>query len=281
MKKIVLFALLTVVFVSALVIGTSAAAYNEEIDVAKIGTEGYATLADAVAAAKDGDTIYLTKPVDRGAGIVLDGTKTLTLDFGNNTYNVDGPSVGSHGTETLGFQIKKGADMTLKNGKITTTCPTVYLLIQNYTNLTLTNMVVDGRGITINGVCYTLSNNYGDVVINGNSSIYAKDGNSFAFDVYYQPSHGSGIYNGDHSVTVDTIGEIVGNIEIAHDSAAGYEGKDDTVSLVINKGTVKGNINVETTKPAGTVTIHGGSVEGKLKVATSEKNDVAIKCGYQ
>lgn len=107
MKKIVLFALLTVVFVSALVIGTSAAAYNEEIDVAKIGTEGYATLADAVAAAKDGDTIYLTKPVDRGAGIVLDGTKTLTLDFGNNTYNVDGPSVVAMELRHWAFRLRR------------------------------------------------------------------------------------------------------------------------------------------------------------------------------
>lgn len=83
--------------------------------------------------------------------------------------------------------------------------------IQNYCNLTLENMVVDGTNLSGDRT-YTMSNNHGDITIK-NSTIIAKKG-GVAFDVYYWPgsSYGDGV-----SVTVnDSI--INGKIEVTVDA---------------------------------------------------------------
>ena len=79
------------------------------------GGERYSTLEEAVANAEDKATVKLHKNTN-GNGIVVD--KDITIDFDTNTYDIVGPAVGSAGTTTLGFQILKGNDVVLKNGKI-------------------------------------------------------------------------------------------------------------------------------------------------------------------
>ena len=59
---------------AALFVGAGAAEGHTPVvdtDVAKIGDTGYATLADAVGAAQNGDTITLLKNVDNGTGIIV------------------------------------------------------------------------------------------------------------------------------------------------------------------------------------------------------------------
>ena len=86
------------------------------------------------------------------------------------------------------------------------------MLIQNYCNLTLTNMNLIGTTDTQ----YVLSNNFGNTVIDGNTSITATAGN-VAFDVCYA----NGSYADGVSVTLDTTGTITGDIELGVWNAAG------------------------------------------------------------
>ena len=151
---------------------------------AVIGDTYYDTLADAVAAAKDGDTITLLK--DSTENGVKGENKGFVLDLNGHTLKIGNPLVGSTGTETNGFQLLKSAgNVTFKNGTLTT--EEAYILIQNYCNLTLDNMVLDGRNIPVHAtrpdsvVRYTLSNNCGNVTIN-NSTIYAPETLGVAFD---------------------------------------------------------------------------------------------------
>lgn len=78
---------------------------------ARIGTKGYKTLAEALDAAQNGDTVVLVKDLT-GAGISVD--KNITIDFGGCTYT----------STTSGFDVAwytPNTELTLKNGKLQTT----------------------------------------------------------------------------------------------------------------------------------------------------------------
>ena len=232
--------------------------------VATINGKGYATLAAAVVAANDGDTITLAKSCS-GDGIVFPTNKFngsgLTIEFNNCTYTISGTLDGSSKSETLGFQLLKGNKITLKNGTITndlncaagSSTPTwtenyPSIILQNYCDLTLDNMTVTPVG----GTPYTMSNNCGDVVIK--DTIINTVPNGVAFDVY----GGFGNYS-DVTVTVTGSSEINGKIEVARDS-----GTQNKNTLAINGGTINGELAV-TDNEKTEITISGGSFSQPVK----------------
>ena len=208
--------LLAVLLSLALAIGLMApAAMAEEEKVAKAGDEEYATLADAISAAAPNSTVTLLKNAS-GAGVVIN--KNITIDFGGNTYSFTS-GVGSTGTTTNGFQILKDNTVTLKNGTLNVASGSAdkfYILVQNYADLTVTDMTLDGTYLDkwsfTDGDSYVLSNNCGNVTVNGETNIIANnDGDlAFAFDSCDKSASGYSIPN----VTVNTSGTIDGNIEV-------------------------------------------------------------------
>lgn len=181
-------------------------------------TYSYTSLADAIANANDGDVITL-KDNANGDGAIIE--KNITIDLNGKTYTLSGRAVGSPGYETSAFQLLAD-NVTFKNGTLTTaenvTCHNntdgdytakANMLIQNYSNLTLDGVTLDGTNLRDTG--YTLSNCKGNVEIK-NSKINT-NGKTFAFDV--DNSRGT-----NQSVTV-TNSEIDGFVEIS-----GNDGKD-------------------------------------------------------
>ncbi|MCM1194616.1 MAG: hypothetical protein NC332_01635, partial [Firmicutes bacterium] len=173
----------------------------------------YETLADAIAAAPNNTAVTITLGTLannklEGYGIKVEN-KNIILDLNGNTYVMTGRPVGSTNTETQALQLLKGSVVTIKNGTIAVseTASGAQFLIQNYCNLTLDNVTLDGTNLQ-QGYNYTLSNNCGTVVIN-NSTLIAREG-GVALDVYYN-------LNGDYpeglSVTVDAASTITGVIE--------------------------------------------------------------------
>ncbi|MDO5313217.1 MAG: hypothetical protein Q4G55_07415 [bacterium] len=224
--------------------------------VAAIGAIGYATLADAIAAAKDGETVKLLADVNGdGIAIAPNTFKTgLTVDFGGHTYTVGGLLVGSSGTASNGFQLNAGNRITFKNGAIVGATATAgagtdwkgapAILIQNYCDLTLEQMTVKGGDET----CYTLSNNNGEIVIDG-STIVAGKGTKygpFAFDVCRYANYPS------VHVTVKGASVIEGNVEIS-----GTIGDNQSRQLDIEGVTFKGAFKV-VNQPAN-IAISGGT----------------------
>ena len=183
--------------------------------VAIIGETGYNTLAEAVEAATGGQTITLLRDTE-GAGVVID--KNVTIDFGGHTYTFTSPAVGSEGTQTQGFQILKGKTVTLMHGTLNvaeTAGDDFAMLIQNYANLTISNMTLDGDHLDRNNYSYVLSVNCGDVFIIGSTSILANEvegENHFAFDSY---DYSAGGYTKLPVVTIDTEGAIKGAVEVS------------------------------------------------------------------
>ena len=232
--------------------------YGVVAGVAQIGTKAYATLADAVAAAKDGGTITLLSDCS-GDGIVVKGDtfpNGLTIDFAGHSYTVGGKLVGSPGIASNGFQLLKGNTIVMRNGSIfgdasvagddtTQWSGSPAIMIQNYSNLTLDGMTVKGGKQT----CYTLSNNNGDTVIKDSTIIAGQNtqqGGPFAFDVCRYASYPS------VSVAVEGNSVIDGCVDVSGTIGAGQNRQ-----LTITGGTFSKPITVST-QPAN-IAISGGT----------------------
>lgn len=181
-------------------------------NIAKIGDKEYATLQEAIDDAGTANvTIELLKDVTDGAGFKIGSESGLkqnvTIDFKGHTYNIASSLVGSAGTQTNGAQLLAGSSVVLKNGTLSSS--TAKILVQNYSNLTITDMkLVDETA------SYVLSSNNGKVAINGDTTITAGTGKK-AFDLYYWPDMG---YTDGTQITVNTTGTITGDIELSASS---------------------------------------------------------------
>ncbi len=185
-------------------------------------------------------SIKVTSPITDGSGIGIFNKnnptiKNLTIDFNGNTYTFTAPAVGSDGYESQAVHLESGRAVILQNGTLDVAKDSnVFQMgLQNYCDLTLENMVVDGSNLK-GSAPYTMSNNHGNVVIN-KSTIIAKEG-GVAFDAYYWPSNG---YTDGVSVTVtDSI--INGRIEVTVDGKKAIG--DNTHSVSISGGTLVGGL---------------------------------------
>ena len=182
--------LLAMLLAAAMAIGTASVALADEKDLFAIGSQTYATLGDAVEAASEMEGTVTIQMLDNasGGGVVVEEGKNIIFDFGGYTYTVGAPTVGSSGTETNGFQLKKGSKITMRNGTVMASdYLDLRILIQNYSDLILENMTLDAR--TATRCDYAASNNFGSLTVTGDSNIYAQPGQK-AFDVYYWPDNG-------------------------------------------------------------------------------------------
>ena len=225
------------------------------------GTDNYysfTTLADAVAAANAGETVKLIANAT-GAGVVID--KDITIDFNGKTYSFN-EGVGSTGTKTNGFQILKGNNVTLKKGTLNVDAEAAanfYILVQNYANLTVENMNLDGTNLdkysATDGDSYVLSNNCGTVNVIG-STIKANDEGdlAFALDACLKESYDRPTVNVASSSTIN------GNVEVS-------------ATLNMN-GTLNGNIVIN-----GAEGIVNSTVEGLNVTTTVEGHNVVYANG--
>ena len=203
MKNKKLFAILTLMcFMFTLM---PVAAFAEGETVVKVST------AKEFAAATTQSNITIEFQNDiTGPGVFIEKNQVLTINLGSHTYTVIDPTVGSEGTETQGFHFE--GDVTLKNGTIVIdNDATVKMLMQNYGNLKLIDVTLDGTNgkKPDNMAFYTLSNNSGVISITGNTSIIAPV-NGVAFDVC-----DSSYYPSKPVVSVNTSGTIDGAIEVS------------------------------------------------------------------
>lgn len=191
--------------------------------VAAIGNTYYGTLADAVEAAASDDTITILNDVKEAPGISVPSGKNFTIDFDGHTYTLSNPGAGSTGTETNGFQLLKGSDITFKNGTIRISDKNgsggsenpIKRIIQNYANLTLENMQIYAEN-QAGGEDYALSFNCGDIVFKGDTSIYVTDPeNTIVFDICKYGSYPSVAVVFDESYTGTIQGTVVYDSSVA------------------------------------------------------------------
>lgn len=230
----------------------------ENNSVADVNGKKYTNLVEAVAAALvsgENETVTMLCNAN-GDGIIIPAGANITIDFGGYSYTIDGTLVGSKGSETNGFQLLKDANVTLKNGTIISSklakwgpntpnaanATGANIVIQNYSNLRLENITIDGDQSAVTEgnpsaayARYVLSNNNGNTVLTGNTNIIAAPGN-YAFDVYggWYPAYPSVTVTLDENMT----GTITGKIQVSNGEVA----KPDNFKLSIKNGTIDGTI---------------------------------------
>lgn len=181
-----------------------------------IGTTGYDDLAAAINVVTEGQTIKVLNDISNANGISVakDANKNFTVDFGGHTYTcLDNPT-GSTNTTNQVFQLNAGNTITFKNGTIEvaeTNKSKFRFIIQNYADLTLEDMTLDGTNLGIDNSRYTLSNNAGNINLTGNTTIKAADENGVAFDIYYWKDY----YPTAPVLTWNSTGDVEGKIELS------------------------------------------------------------------
>ena len=158
----------------------AAAAYAQAPVKAGTGAEITAAITNA---GTNPVTIQLPDDVKDANGSKTSNGQKVTIDLNNKTMSIGTP-VGSTNTVTNGAQLLKGSTVTIKNGTYgvdATGNNKVKFLIQNYSDLTLEDVTLDGV-TNANLVGTVLSSNYGTTIIKGNTNITAKAG-ATAIDV--------------------------------------------------------------------------------------------------
>ena len=144
--------------------------------------------------------------------------------------------MGSTGTQNQAFHLEKGNKITLKNGTVTSTADSgVKMLVQNYCDLTLEGVTLDGTNLP-GSKPYTMSNNSGNVVIGSGTTVTAKDG-GYAFDVCVTSYYPDGV-----TVTVKDGAVVNGDIQY---DVWGSQPSENKTGLAVEGGTINGTFVVE------------------------------------
>ena len=245
--------------------------------VAQIGDVKYESLTEAVAAAGTAETTITliadaaTEGVICGEGVVVPSGSNIIFDLNGLTYEVNGKTVGSTGTESQGFQLLQGSNITFKNGTLKATSASAQMVIQNYSNLTLENVNIDGTGLS--GWAYALSNNCGTINLTGSTSITAKEGGR-AFDTCKFGSYAI------PTVNINTTGTISGPIEATGGKLNIENGKFD-VTWVTDSHYAAGDIQIKggvfSAEPAEEYIAEGCVVIENTDEATKADYPYAVK----
>ena len=201
----------------------------------------YETLPEAITAQTGSEIVKVLKDAT-GAGAKIN--KNITIDFNGKTYTFN-EGVGSGDLTSNGFQLL-GGDVVLKNGTLEVAdadASEFYILVQNYTDLKVENMTLDGTNldkwskVENNWDSYTLSNNSGEVYIIGSTIKANNDGDkAFAFDVDNNANYTSkpvvyvqNLTDEQDNVTRETL--INGNVEVDLPNNLNISGGTFTVEI--------------------------------------------------
>lgn len=180
----------------------------EDVAVAKVGDTYYKTLADAVAAAKDGETVTLLK------NVVLNSTLTLNK---NMTLDLNGCEISNGSTMGTNYlvSIAANADVSIvgkkENSKISdsrSNAQGTITAVVVYGKLT-----VEGDNLTIsrgaNGIAIKVEDNPGTLIVNGGTITVDQPTktSSQAIQNWGNATINGGVFNGD----VDSYAYIAAN----------------------------------------------------------------------
>lgn len=117
------------------------------------------------------------------------------------------------------------------------------MLVQNYSNLTLKDVVLRGTSTDT----YVLSNNYGEIHLKGNTQILAVEPN-IAFDVWYGMNK---VYDDGVSVYIDDPTVVIqGNVEFGRARRASEANFLERAHLYVCNGYDLDSLNIVSSSPA-------------------------------
>lgn len=193
-----------------------------EDPVAVIGEQSYNSLSAAIMAVPEGletsTTITLVNDAVGGVIVEKNKLKNIVLDLNGYTYDVK-QAVGSTGTETNGMQLNKGNKVVIKNGTMKSSTSSVKIMIKNYADLTLENVVVKGS-----------VNNCGKLVVNGDKTVITS-GDEWAIT--------TGNYHKDDIITTEINGGKIDSVACETPLwETGSATVNESVTTIINGGEI-------------------------------------------
>ena len=214
--------------------GLLPAAEEVENPAAKIGEKAYATLADAINAAQDGDTIILQR--DLTESVTIESKQNLTLKLNGKTLT------GKEGSTPV-IAVNGSNNLTVIGGKITGGT-NGGIRIENSKDATIENCIIQNN--TTTGV----SKNGTDVSLGAGGGVYVRDGALAIKASTIQgntATRGGGVYADHATVTVEgsTIQSNKAN-DVPSDAPASNHGLGGGIysfdcALTITGSTITGN----------------------------------------
>ncbi len=298
-RRIVLCSIMTLVMALVMAMPISASAVVDANDTVRIGNEGYATLADAVASIQEGETaeITLLKSVTNNSKININSGKNITIDLNGNDigfsrnqqFNVEGGTLTLSGTGTVYEQEPYYAPIMMFGAASDMADYSVVNIGKNVTLKGWAGLFIDQNNKSDYGIVANVYGNLNSVKdITGagghalyvNGSIKATEGNvpKITLDgAILNTEDGNGMYLAGYTDTVINNSTITSNSE----GSTGIEiraGKLEIVNSIISggmgeptlipngNGSTTGNtalsVAQHTTKLPIEVTIIGGSFNG-------------------
>ena len=276
--------------------------YGVVAGVAQIGTKAYATLADAVAAAQDGDTVQLLGDVEQNTQLAIN--KNITLDLNGKTIKNTQDIWGDNANAIL--SITNGAKVTITgNGTIDAKendCYTINvvkgdLTIENgtfYSNVSVVQVqegTLSVKGGTFDlhqkweGSSKYLFNCIDDAYANGSANVAISGGTFVGFDPNASPEGEGTSYLAPGYAPVDngdgTYGVVAGVAQVAGkafntlQAAINAAESDETIQL-LNDTTE--NVTIAATKQI-TLDLNGHTLNGgtgAAKATILNKGNVTI-----
>ena len=268
---------LSILLVLCMVLGMMPTAFADDVaasgNAAKVGGTEYQTLAAAIAAAKNGDTVTLL--TDTTEDVSISGIKDLTLDLGGKALTNTGK-----GKATL--FVGGGASVSVKNGSIvggasyyniqcsTEADPTGSLALSDVTATagnTGSSMIDNWGTLTIQSGTYTGGLN---TVKSEPSSTLTINGGNFSTDVYSSAGYTGVILNYGHAVLNDGTFASTGTGKYGYTAAviASPDNKENPTTTTVIKGGIYTVANTRSTLSVRTI----GSASSILEIYAGSFN---------
>lgn len=229
--------------------------------VAEVDGQQYPSLAAAVSAASDGDTITLLADADTSP-LTID--KGVVLDLGGHTLSL----IGKTGKDEAGITFTNGAS-TIKNGTIVDTCQIARSFAVVITGQD-TSLVMEDAAVTVE--VPTSGDGYGMRVLNG-AELTLNEGatvNSAPVDGNKGYIYGINVYGNGHGAAFDeatasklTVNEGATVEAYAFAVSGNGDGTKDNTLITINGGTLVSEAGPAIYHPQyGKLVINGGTLDG-------------------
>ncbi len=300
-KRVLLFSLIVLTLVVLTVVGASAMTDAEAIEAGnavRIGDEGgtyYKTLADAVSAAKAGDTITVIEAHSLSAPLTID--KSLTIEGQGKQITAAGKT-----------EINNGAVVTLNNFNLSNTATSYGINVAGSSTLT-----IDGADTTIyatkdfalqcgagtlqikDGTFTTGSAGKRVLWANSASSVVVVDGGKFettgggerllgmSYAKSFTINGGTFIHGGSNNLFYFSDGPLItiNGGDFSYSNTSNNNGiiwaAKATSAFVITGGTFTGNANVFASN--GPITVTGGTFKGNVQLTRNDGGTLAISGG--
>ena len=229
-------------------------------DVASVNGKGYTTVFSAIAAAKDGDTVVLTK--DQSGLITVKG-KNITIDLNGKTFNA---------TKANAIQLVENAGVTIQNGTINAQQCGV-ILFNDGDKLNLDNVKINAKntnGIGVFGYSTNCTIEIKDSEINSNyigvCQNGSRGGNTYTITgTTITDTYGVGVY------ISNSVGNTKQNLTITNCTISGPSG----VEMKHTNATITNSTLIGTATPTASGSNNNGTcTDGyALAVTTNGVND--------